>query len=138
MSDGIKGAVQQIIADAGEAVVKPVVDEVGKALEEGASAVIQGPNAQTVDPLAQQKKQEEEVKKIARAKYVIEWNEKIVQEQAKVREENKQKEGVRLKEDEEKKKVSQYKVMEQQQKKEQLTQAQLEARKAEIKRGMGG
>lgn len=135
---GIGGALKQTAADVGEAVAKPVKDEVGKAIEEGVQSVIRGTQAKLPDPLEQKKKQEEELKKKRWAMRVIEWNKQLDEAQKKVRQENQQKITQQKQEEDEKKKVKQFKVMEGQKKKQDFSQAQLAERRAEIKRGVGG
>ncbi|MFH0937565.1 MAG: hypothetical protein V1808_04740 [Candidatus Daviesbacteria bacterium] len=135
MSDGIKGAV----ADVNEAVVKPVVDEVGKAIEEGVQSVVSGPpKASPQDPATQQTKQAEETKKKAWATHVIDWYKKIDEEQAKVRQAKQQELTQKQQEEQQKKEVKQFESLQQEKKKEQLTAVQLAARATEIKRGVGG
>lgn len=139
MSDGIKSGIGQMAVDVKEAVVKPVADEVGKAIEEGVQSVVSGPKIQ--DPQAQQKQQEkqaEEQKRKAWALRVIEWNKKIDEEQKKVRDQNQQKIVQAQQEEKEKQKVHQFQVMEQQKKDQQLTETQRAARKTELKGGVGG
>jgi len=65
MSDGAKGNVGQLIADIGEAVVKPVVDEVGKAIEEGGQSIAGTGqfSSNPSSPQEQQKKKLEEQKR---------------------------------------------------------------------------
>lgn len=138
MADGIKGALAQAASDIGEAIVQPVTDEVGKAIEEGTQSVVNTPSTKPLDPVAQQAKQMEEQKKKAWAMRVIEWYKKIQEEQQKVHR-MKQQEGQQKKQEEdEKQKVKQYQVIEQQKKAQQLTEVQKAARKTELKGGVGG
>lgn len=136
MSDGVKGVVADTIKDVHEAVVKPVVDEVGKAIEEGAQSIV-GSN-KPLDPVAQQKKQEEEQKRKQWAEKTIDWYKKIDQDQAKVRAENLQKQQAKQAEENQQKQVKQYSVLEQQKKSANITAVQAAARKTEQRRGVGG
>lgn len=136
MSDGIKSAAVSI----GEAVVKPVIDELGKAIEEGVSSVISGPQVNSQDPQAQQniqQKQAEEQKRIAWAKHVIDWNKQIEEAQAKVRKEAEQKKQQQTQGEQQKEKVEQFKLVEKKEK-QQLTATQVAQRQTELKRGVGG
>ena len=138
MSDGMKSGIGQAVADIHEAVIRPVTDEVGKAIEEGAQSVVGAPTQKPVDPVEQQKKQEEDLKKKQWAMNVINWNKNLESAQQKVRQEEKQKEQQRKQEEEEQKKVKQYEVIQQQKKSQQMTALQKESRKTEIKGGVGG
>lgn len=134
----IPGAIKQAVADIGEAVVKPVTDEVGKAIEEGAQSVAGGQQAKQLDPAVQQAKAVEEQKRRAWAVHVIEWNKKIQEEQQKVRQGQKQEEMQKSQQEAETQKVKQLQVVQQQQKQAQLTEAQKAARRTELKGGVGG
>lgn len=134
--DGIKGAISDSVKDIHEAVVKPVVDEVGKAIEEGAQAIVG--TTKTLDPAVQQKKQEEENKRKQWALRTIDWYKKIDQDQAKVRAENQQKVQAKQAEENQQKQVKQYAVLEQKRKSQSITAVQAAARKTELKRGVGG
>lgn len=135
---GVAGAIKQVGADIGEAVVKPVIDEVGKAIEEGAQSVIGTPVQKPIDPVEQKKKQEEDLKKKQWAMNVINWNKQLDMAQGKVRQEEKQKEQGKKQEEDESKKVKQYEILQQQKKSQQMTTLQKESRKTEIKGGVGG
>ncbi len=137
MANGPIGAIKQTAVDLGEAIGKPVVDEVGKAIEEGAQSAT-GYTPKPLDPQEQQKKMEEDQKKKAWAIHVIEWNKKIQEEQAKIRQQQKQQEMQKTQQETEKKKVKQFQIMEQKQKQVQLSEAQKAATKAERKGGVGG
>lgn len=138
--DGFKGAVIGTIADVKEAVVKPVVDEVGKTLEQAAQTVISGsPKPQQFqDPLTAQKKQEENLKKIQGAVWRIEQLKNTEGAIQKVREKYQQEEMGKTQEEQKEKQVKQFKVIEEQKKTKELTQVQLKERAAEIKGGVGG
>lgn len=137
MSDsGIGGAVFQGAKDLREAIVKPVVDEVGKALEEGVQTVVSGPKA--IDPAAQKKKQEEEQAKKAWALRVIDWYKKLQDEQLKIRQAKQQQATQAQQSEQQEKQANQFKVMEEQKKQNQMTELQRASRKSEIKGGVGG
>lgn len=133
----IGGALKQAAVDVNEAAVKPVVDEVGKAIEEGVQSTVTGPKP--LDPAMQQQKRVDEQKRKDWAVHVINWNKQIQQEQQKVRGSKQQEQMQKSQEESEKQKVKQFKLVEKQQKQQvQMNTAQLAARKAEIKRGVGG
>lgn len=138
--NGVKSGVGQVAKDISESLVKPVTDEVGKAIEEGAQSVVGGGAYQNkpIDPVEQKRKQEEDVKKKQWAMNVINWNKQLDSAQQKVRQEQKQKEQQKKQEEEEKKKVKQFEVLEQQKKSQAMTALQRESRKTEIKGGVGG
>lgn len=140
MSDGVKSAVGQLAADISEAVIKPISDEVGRALEQGAQSVV-GATPNQPDPLEEQKKQQkqmEEQKKKQWALRVIEWNKQLEANQQKLKQEARQKESQKKQEESEKQKVKQFKVMEKQKKAQEMTVAQVAERRTEIKKGVGG
>ncbi|KKS70760.1 MAG: hypothetical protein UV41_C0014G0014 [Candidatus Daviesbacteria bacterium GW2011_GWA2_42_7] len=121
--------------DVGEAVVKPVTDEVGKAIESGVQSTVSGPQ---IDPAVQQQKQMEDQKRKAWAIKVIEWNKNLQAAQAKVRQEAQQKTlQQKQEEDSQKQKVQQYKVVEQQ-KRQQVMAVQQAQTRTEVKKGPGG
>lgn len=134
----IGGAIKQTGTDISEAVIKPVADEVGKAIEEGAQSVMGAPMQKPLDTVEQKKKQEAEEKKKQWAMSVINWNKQLDSAQTKVRQKRQQQEQQKKQEEEEKKKVKQYEVMQQQKKSQQMTALQRESRKTEIKGGVGG
>lgn len=138
MSDGMKSGIGQITKDVSEAVVKPVTDEVGKAIEEGAQSVMGIPTQKPLDPVEQKRKQEEDFKTKQRAMYIINWHKQLDASQGKVRQEEKQQVQQKKQEEDEKKKVKQYEVLQQQKKSQQMTALQKESRKTEIKGGVGG
>lgn len=138
MNDGIKTGIGQAVADVGEAVVKPVVDEVGKALEEGVSSVVSGPKIKPQDPLVQQQKQAEEAKRLSWARYVIDWYRRLQASQEKVRTQEQQKLAQIKQEETQENQGKQFEVIEQKRKEQQMNAVQLAGRKTEIKRGVGG
>ncbi len=147
MSDdgGIKAGIGQIAQDVGEAVAEPVKDQVGEAIEQAAQTVIPGPKQVPPDPQAtisfqqeQSKKQAENQKKMQWAQATIARYQKIDEEQAAVRMKKKQEEQSRLQEEHQEKQVKQFELQKQEQKSADLTAVQREARKTEIKGGVGG
>lgn len=143
-NSGIKQALGQIAQDTGEAIVDPLKDEVGQALEQ-AAPIITGPKVLPQDPQAlvhqkeeQRKRDEENKKKKQWAEAIVERYKKIEEEQAAVRMKQKQAEEKKKQEEnqEEQKKMSELK--EQQQKSADLTVLEQAARKTEIKGGVGG
>jgi len=77
MSDGVKGAVAEAAKTVGEAVVKPVADEVGQVIEVGAQSVFgKIPSQQN-----QQQKQRQDQLKIAEAQRRINWWKQIAAQQ---------------------------------------------------------
>lgn len=135
MSDGDKSGVGQIVADVGEAVINPVKDEVGKFIETGIQSVT-GSAPKTLDPLEQQKKQAEELKKKQEANWIIEKYRQTDQEQAQVRQKATQEEQKKKQEVQQKQQVKQYEMV----KKQQAVNVSVrEAQtKTETKRGVGG
>lgn len=134
MADGFSSPAQQVAEALSEAVVKPVSDEVGKALEQGAQSV----TGQTLDPAVQQKKEVENQKKLAWAQKVIAWYKQVDGAQKMVRQEKQQATQVQQQEQQQEREVQQYKLVEKQQKQQELTHLQKEARKTEIRGGVGG
>lgn len=136
MADGFKG----MVADINEAVVKPVSDEVGRALEQGVQSVVKGPGQNatqnsTPQPNSQQIKQEEQIKLVETRRKLDFWK-NLSDAQNKVRAEVKQKDEERLKVDEKKKEIKQFEV---EKKKRSLSAAVREAQtKTEAKKGVGG
>ena len=136
MSDGVKGAMQNI----GEAVVKPVVDEVGKAIEVGVQSVlnrqpVQQSTTPQIDPLQQQQIKTTEQIGLVDARRKIKYWQDLGNAQAKVREDQKKKEQERLQEDPQKKKIKQFEIQEK--KKENIALQQAKT-KTEVRKGVGG
>lgn len=135
MPNGVKGAISQTASDIGEAVVKPVGEELGKAIEEGVSTVVHGPQAQTPDPNSQQKKLEEEQKKKNWALRVIGWYKNLEEQQRRVREAQKQNQ-LANEEKQQEQKVKQFQVVEKKKGiNEAILRSQAERRSG---RGVGG
>lgn len=132
---GVKNIIGGTFEDVGEAVVKPVIDEVGKALETGVRSVVQGPPS--LDPKQQAKKEEERQKKIAAWRWKIAQQSRLAEVQRKVREEAKQKEVQRVQEYQAVKEKKQTEDLESFKKKQDINLAKAQ-RKTEIKGGVGG
>lgn len=135
MSDGIKSGISQLSTDVKEAAIEPVVDEVGKAIEQGVQSVI---NPQASDPAVAEKKKQEEEKRRQQVLRTIDWYKTVEDAQAKVRQEQQQKLQGQKQEEHQEKQVKQFKVLEEKKKKQEMTQVQKEARRTEIKGGVGG
>ncbi|OGE25765.1 hypothetical protein A3H85_01855 [Candidatus Daviesbacteria bacterium RIFCSPLOWO2_02_FULL_40_8] len=135
MADGVKGATIQLATDIGETIIKPVTDEIGKALETGVSTVIHGPQQPLVDPKIQAQKKVDEEKRRQWALRVIDWNKKLTDDAQKIRMQNQQKkiEESQVKQQEEQ--VKQYKVEE---KKKQTPSALAVRNTTESRKGVGG
>lgn len=133
MADGIKGAVGQLAVDVGEAVVKPVVDEVGKALEQGVQNVVSSPKQLT--PAQQQQKQQQDAANLAEARRKVKFWQDLAAAQKAVREKQSKQQAQVQQVKANEKKVKQFEVVE---KKKALTNVQLEGRKSEIKGRLGG
>lgn len=136
---GIKSGLAQGATTLSEAVAKPVVDEVGKAIEVGVQSVT-GSTPKPQDPLTQQKKQEAEQKKKAWALSVIDWYKKIQEKQAQVRQNNLQQDQAKRtqeEEDKEKAQIKQYEVVKKQEQVLPPGVAQAQG-KVEKKGGVGG
>lgn len=137
MADGIKGMAQNI----GEAVVKPVVDEVGKAIEIGAQSVLNKNPQQlqqtssAMDPMQQQQVKQEEQIGLVDARRKIKYWQDLSAAQSKVREDQKKKEQERTQEDTQKKKIKQFEIQEKKKDNIALKQAQT---KTESRKGVGG
>ncbi|MBI4040186.1 hypothetical protein HY389_02425 [Candidatus Daviesbacteria bacterium] len=136
VGSGMGGKVSEAAQTVGEAVVKPVVDEFGKAVEEGAQTIAGSQSSQ--DPQIQQRKQEEEQKRKDWALRVIDWNKKLDADLQKVRQQKQQAEQQRLQSMQQQTQKEQAQIIEKQQKKAQLTAVEREARKTELKGGVGG
>lgn len=135
MSDGAKANIGQLVALVGEAVVNPVKEEVGRALEEGVSGVLGTPIAQQ-DPNARQKRLADEANRKQHAEKVIAWYQKIDQEQAKIRQQKLQEQQSKQQEESQKKQVQQFELSKRNQPPPQaVAEAQ---RKTEVKKGIGG
>lgn len=136
------GPVRNAASQVGEAIVKPVSDEVGKAIEEGVQAITgnyKQPQAQdpNLNPAVQAQKQQLDNKKRQNImRFISQYNtDKQILQQQKVKEQQKKQQEVQ--EDQEKKmKVRQIEVVKNQQKQ---TLAQQQARsRSERKGGVGG
>lgn len=131
--------------DVGETVVKPVTDEVGKAIEQGVQTVVYGPKQATSQqnqpkqPFDSAQGKLEEQKKLQAWRFRLEQLKKLEEAQKKVREEEKQKMLQRQQSfdsaQDKKKQIRQFEIV----KKSQALHPAIAAKgKAEIKRGVGG
>lgn len=127
MADGVKG----VASDIGEAVVKPVVDEVGKAVEQGVQSVVSGPGVTTPQ---QQQKQLEDAGKLSEARRKIKYWQDLETAQKAVRDKQKQ-EQQKVAQVSQSKQIKQFEVVNKKKENMALQQAQ---RKTEIKKGVGG
>lgn len=128
MSDG-KGPIGGTFEDISEAVVKPVTDELGKAIEVGVKSVVGSPNPQP----ATQVKQEEQQKSEVRRK--IEFWKKLDEEQRKVRDAERQKQMQQQQVVTQEKQIKQFEIVKKKKENKALSFAQ---RKTEIRGGVGG
>lgn len=136
MSDGGKSGLAQIGSDLQEAVVKPISDEVGKALESATSSITGNFPTQNLDPKVQsEKKAAEGQRKIQATAVINSWKERLQADLQKVRSDNLQKEKSRLETKSQEEKVKQYKVSE---KKKQVNVALMAKNTTESKKGVGG
>jgi hypothetical protein len=137
MSDGAKSGLSQITSDISEAVIKPISDEVGKALESASGSIMGGSSSPPkLDPKAQaQRKQQDEQKKLQAMQVINNWQQKLEADIAKVRQEKDQKEHQRLQVQQQEEKVKQYRVEE---KKKQANAALAAKNTTESRKGVGG
>ena len=147
MSDGggIKTGVGQFAADTGEAIVEPVKDAFGEAIEQGVQAIIPGPQQAPQDPQAAQKFQQEQAQKQEENQAKRQWAEAIIaryrktdDEQAAVRMKQKQEDNMKQQEEQQEKQEKGFELQKQEQKSADLTAIQQAARRTEIKGGLGG
>ena len=137
----MSGKVVSSIKAVGEAVVKPVVDEVGQALEQGLKAVVVGSKQQTTNPVTQQQLDQRKVdaqKKEAEAKWIIDQYKKQEDEVNKIRQQKTQQMQAKQQEDQKVKEVKQFEIV--QNKKEtkaQEIQQKVSAEKR-MSKGVGG
>lgn len=132
MSD--KGPISQVAEDVSEAIVKPVADEVGKAIEVGVKSVV---NPQALDPAIQQQKKAQNDQKRIEAQRVISWYKKIDDEQKQIRMQKQQEAQAKMQEKTQESQVKQYKVVEKRKKEENIA-VQNAKNKREIRGGVGG
>jgi hypothetical protein len=119
--------------DVSDAVVKPVSDEVGKAIESGVQAVVVGPKQLTPQQL--QQKQTDTTNQLTEARRKITWWKSLDEAQKKVREEQKQKQMQTQQVDQQQKQVKQFEIT---QKKKEDINLQRAKTKTEIRGGVGG
>lgn len=117
-----------------EAVVKPVADEIGKALEQGAQAIAgKTPTTQQI-----QQKQMQDQKDIADTQRKIDYWKQIAQAQAQVRQVKKQEDVEKNQEKKEEAKIKQYEIVEKKQDSEQREDMARTQGERRAGRGMGG
>ncbi|MFA5933497.1 MAG: hypothetical protein WCV81_04440 [Microgenomates group bacterium] len=147
MSDGqgIKQQIGQFAQDVGEAIVEPVKDSVGEAIEQGVQAVISTPKPVSQDPGAlrqqqqeQAKKQEENSAKLQWAQATIARYQKIEEEQAAIRLKKKQEEQAKQQEEQVEKQEEMQDLQAKNQKSEDLVALQRAKARTETKGGVGG
>lgn len=130
----VKNVIGGTFEDIGEAVVKPVVDEVGKAIEVGVKSVVGGPNPKATQNTKPQDNVTDQTKIIEARRKIKYWKD-LEEAQRRVREEQKMKQlqqaQVTQQESQEKELVEVYKKKDD----TALKQAQ---RKTEIRGGVGG
>lgn len=129
-SGGSKGAVAEAGKVVNEAVVKPVLDEVGKAIEEGFQSV----TGKTPTPQQTQQRQADDQKKLAEATRKIEWWKQIEVQQAAVRQQKTQEQVQTQQVKTEEQQVKQYKVQE---KKQNLEAQEVARTRSEARAGKG-
>ncbi len=138
MSDGFKGT----MANVAEAVVKPVVDEVGQALEVGVQSVLNTGPQKTQDPKQAQVQQQQQQQKVAQtqndlseARRKIQYWKELEAAQATVRQDQKQVQTQQQQANQQEAQIKQFEIV---QKKKQLPPALAMKGKAELKGGVGG
>ena len=131
---GVKNVIGGTFEDIGETIVKPVVDEVGKAIETGTQSVVYGANPPGQDPKQQAQKESDRQKKIADWRWVLQRQQEQASAQAKVRAEAKQKENQQTQVKQQEKQVKDLKTAK---KKENIALKQATT-KTEIRGGVGG
>lgn len=139
MSDS--GGIGSVISEAVQAVVEPVKDEVGAAIEAGVQSVLgTGPAAQdpATDAVADAKKADEEKQK-AEAKWVIEKNRQLDAQLRAVRQKNAEDAQKAQESIQQEEQVKQYKVVDKTQKRDAMARQVQEAKtRSETRKGVGG
>ncbi len=125
-----KNVIGGTFEDLNEAVVRPVSDEVGKALEQGVQNVFQGQK----QPVSGSQPEETQAK-LLEARRKIKWWKDLSDAQRRVREGKNQAQAQQQQAVQDKKQVKQFEVSKKQQKNIALVRSQ---RKTEIKGGVGG
>ena len=120
-----------------EIVVKPVTDEVGKAIEQGVQSVIGVPKPQPTQNPQSNSLQSTPVdnSKMLEARRRLDWYKNLESQQKRIREAQKQKQAEASKQVDEKKQIKQFEIVKKQKKDIALTQAKT---KTEIRGGVGG
>jgi hypothetical protein len=137
----VKNILGGTFEDVGEAIVKPVVDEVGRAIETGTQAIVYGANPPGQDPQQQvanrpsaEKKEEDRQTKISKWRWYLQKHQEQQSAQDKVRQDNKQKQ---FQEAQVVQQEQQTKTLEVQKKKENIALRQA-THKTESKGSIGG
>lgn len=137
MSDGGKSGIAQAFQNIGEAIVNPMKDEVGKAVEQGKQSVF-NTNTKPVDPQEEALKKQTEATKMAEAQRVFKFYKDLEEAQRKAREEDKRKQMMRMQGDDQKKQEDQVKQFQIVQKKKENFALSAAKNKSETRKGVGG
>lgn len=121
--------------DIGDAVVKPFVDQVGKALEEGGSTIIH-PTPKPVQSQTPQKNPQVQLQEDRnKTASIRQWFSNLNQDLKRIRDERKQKEAQKAQEENKTVEIKQFEIAKKQQKNVALEQA---TKKTETKGTIGG
>lgn len=132
----IGGTFEDVGETLNQTVIRPVVDEVGKAIEAGIQSVVGG---QTVDPQHKQQKQVEDQKNLAEWRWRLQKIKELEDSQRRIRDEQKKKQlAVQQQEEQAKEENVQVKEFEIFKKQKEVNPEIAAKGKAEIKRGVGG
>lgn len=133
-SGGFGTAVSEVVG----AIVEPVKDEVGQAIETGVQSVL-GTTPTPQDPAAKQQREAEEKKKIAEQRWIINKNDQLDKELAAVRQ-KKAEETQKLEQaNQQQDQVQQFQAVQRDQRREAIKRQVQEAKtKSETRRGVGG
>lgn len=140
MSHGIiktmsaKNIIGGTFEDIGEAIVKPVVDQVGQALEQGGKSVLYSPVLQPTQPQKAQTPAQDEAKK-QEIRWQINRFKNVADAQNQVRQAKKQQQAEANQAENQKKEIKQFDIVKKQNKNIALEQA---TKKTEAKGGLGG
>lgn len=140
MANAVKQAVIGAIQDTNEALIKPIRDEVGQALEQGVKAVVVGPPTVQQQHITQQQIQHNEAKRqvdLAEARRKVDFWRRIDQEQQVVRQKRTQELMQKNQVKQQEEKVKQIKIVKKTEKKNIAKDAAIKASQAESKVGKG-
>lgn len=140
MANPVKQAIIGAIQDSNEALVKPIRDEVGQALEQGIKTVIAGPPNAQQQQVSQQQKMQNEAKRqtdLTEARRKVAFWTRIDQEQKAVRQKQTQEQAQKNQVKHEETKIKQVEVMKKQEKKNIAKDAAIKTSQAELKAGKG-